>query len=142
MKTLYWNMYLKIFSQNLHKILEDKLQFSNLILLWRWKYFLNKNDPATVGKPLRMLSDWKLSEKEEENDEISEPTDGAFFFSQIKFVQPIKRGCFSKRKGGKRGLSSKAKESYLHQGKLKKVIYTRESNRVSISPPARNFLPK
>lgn len=73
-------MYLKIFSQNLHKILEDKLQFSNLILLWHWKYFLNKNDPATVGKPLRMLSDWKLSEKEEENDEISEPTDGAFFF--------------------------------------------------------------
>lgn len=110
-------MYLKIFSQNLHKILEDKLQFSNLILLWRWKYFLNKNDPATVGKPLRMLSDWKLSEKEEENDEISEPTDGAFFFLRSNLFNLSKEDASPKEK--------EEKEDYLL--KLKKAIYTRES---------------
>lgn len=79
-----------------------------------------------------MPSGWKLSEKEEESDEISEPTERAFFFLRSNLFNLSKEDASSKGK--------LEKEDYLL--KLKKVIYTRESNRVSIRPPARNFLPK
>lgn len=51
-----------------------------------------------MGKPLRMLSDWKLSEKEEENDEISEPTDGAFFFLRSNLFNLSKEDASPKEK--------------------------------------------